>query len=87
MSSYPRLSDSDLAIVGRVRWEERSIDILEVTDGEAFAVAQATAAIRLRIDIARADKPMFLALSPPWRSTSSACCAKAERSDENIHLT
>ena len=65
MSRYPRLSDSDLAIVGQAGRVDRSVDVLEVTDGEALSVAEATAAIRLRIDIAGADKPMYLALSPP----------------------
>ena len=76
MPRFPKLSDDDVAIAGRVQRSGRSVDVLEVMDGEAFAVAEAAGAIRLRLDM-RGGNPMFFVLSPPLARHVSRCLRRA----------
>lgn len=79
MRRFPKLSDDDVAVAGRVQRSERSLEVLEVMDGEAFAVSGAVGAIRLRLDIGRdkPGKPMFFVLSPPLARHISRCLRRA----------
>lgn len=79
MPRFPKVSDGDVEVAGRVGYSGRYVDVLELTDGEAFAVAGAAGAIRLRLDIHgdKLGKPMFFVLSPPLAKHISRCLRRA----------
>ena len=78
MPRFPRVSDEDIAAAGRFNRTGRNVEVLEIYDGEASPVSEATAAIRLRVDI-RGRKPVFFALSPPLAKHISRALRRAAK--------